>query len=216
MDIKDVIEGSVNVKKYWLDKIPLELVEDIIDSGRYAVCADGEINWKVVIIVDDKLKDKISNCCMRQGWISKAPVILVLCSDIKHMEKYYGKKAEHYGRHNTLAAAENMRIAATSLGVSTCWVNFFEEKSLRRVLKIPDSVTPEVVLTLGYSDLKTRMPNRTSLDKLVYFNEWDNTVFPEDFWPIGRKTEKIQEEIDKGFKKLREKAANLLKLKKKK
>jgi len=205
MDLKDVVQETINVKKYWADKILLELVEEIIDSGRYATCAGTTVSWKVIVITDDKLKDKISTCCMDQNWIGKAPVVLVVCSDATSFKKFYGKKGEDvYAIQNTIAAAENMRITATSLGISSCWISFFEEKSLKRVLKIPEKIKPEVVITLGYSDMKTERPSRTGLDRLVYFNEWGNYQLPHNVWPLSEPMGKLSKEIEKGVKRIKE------------
>lgn len=205
MDIDEAIEGSVNVKRYWDDKIIIELIEEILDSGRYAVHAGNSINWKVIVVTDEDVRSKIATCCMKQDWISKSPVVLVICSDPTTLKKLYGKKGEEvFGTHSALAAAENMRVTATSFGISSCWVNFFDEKSLRRALKIPDKIKPEVVLTLGYSDVKEReKDDLATLDKIVYFNRWGNFRLPEKEWEIDSSMSSIKQDIKRGVKKLK-------------
>ena len=59
-----------------------------------------------------------------------------------------------------------MLIRANSLGVSSCWVDTFENNTLRRHLKIPDEITPEIIITLGYSDEKSLAYLKTDLNKI--------------------------------------------------
>ncbi|MBU1672021.1 MAG: nitroreductase family protein [Actinobacteria bacterium] len=51
---------------------------------------------------------------------------------------------------NVSIAAEHMALAATSLGLGTCWVRAFDHKAVAGILDLPDTVALVALLTLGY------------------------------------------------------------------
>jgi len=54
------------------------------------------------------------------------------------------------GAINVAIATEHMALAATALGLGTCWVRAFEAAPAEELLGIPESCKVLVLLTLGY------------------------------------------------------------------
>ncbi|QQG38940.1 MAG: nitroreductase family protein [Candidatus Woesearchaeota archaeon] len=202
MDIKEAIEKRRSARNYNNKNISWELLDEILDAGRYAPSAGNIQTWKVIIVTGAKDKQKIALCCLNQEWINKASVALILCSNLSILKKHYEKEAERYSRLNIGAVAQNIMLRATSLGISNCWVDTFESKSLRRHFKIPEEIIPEVIITLGFSDEKLEVPRKVELEKLVYYGKWDNTLRDEKVLPIiiREAKAKVSEAIDKAKK----------------
>ena len=172
MDAREAIVTRRSVRGYNSKSLGISTIEEIIDAGRYAPSSGNVQTWNVIVVTDEKMRDNIANISMKQSWISQAPVLLVVCSDKTMLKSYYGEKADKYCIQNVVAAVENMLIRANSLGVSSCWVDTFENNALKRHLKIPDEITPEIIITLGYSDEKSLAHLKTDLNKIVYFDSW--------------------------------------------
>ena len=47
-------------------------------------------------------------------------------------------------------AMDHLIMAATELGLGTCWIAAFDPKAAREVLGLPDDVEPVAFTTLGY------------------------------------------------------------------
>ena len=43
---------------------------------------------------------------------------------------------------------------------------------LQKILKLPEHIMPELLITLGYPDRIEKMPPKRPLNELLYFNGW--------------------------------------------
>jgi nitroreductase len=60
-------------------------------------------------------------------------------------------------------------------GLASCWVGYFAEAQIKRLLKIPDEVNIEAILPVGYEWEKKRTRKmKIDMDRILYFNEYDN------------------------------------------
>jgi len=56
--------------------------------------------------------------------------------------------------------------------LGTCIVGWFNEKKLRKVLDIPSSKRPVLVITLGYSTQTLREKKRKKTEDVVSYNKY--------------------------------------------
>jgi nitroreductase len=64
-------------------------------------------------------------------------------------------------------------LAATDLGLGTCWVAAFDPVAAREVLNLPDDrVEPVAFTPLGYPADQLKPKTRKSLAELVRYEQW--------------------------------------------
>ncbi len=151
METLDCIKSRRSVRRFRSDSIPLEEILKILDAGRMAPSAGNIQGWIFIVVRDEKKKKEIARACYNQVWISEAPVVVVVCSDLSKYRFYYGKRGEElYSIMDASAASENMLLAARDLGYGSCWVSAFDEEELRKVLEIESKdIRPLVVIPIG-------------------------------------------------------------------
>ena len=180
MNIDNCIKGRRSVRKYKDKKLPWKKLAFILDAARYSPSAGNLQNWRFIIIDDKEKKDKISTACLGQKWMNQAPIFIIVCSDNSTTDKFY--KNSKYTTQNCAVAIQNIMLKAYSLGLGTCWVGAFDERAIKRDLKIPDNISVEAIITLGYPDQKVEMPKRMDLGTILSFNEFGkkdpDTMFP--------------------------------------
>ena len=68
-------------------------------------------------------------------------------------------------------AMEHMVLAATEMGLATCWVGWFDERKIKKTLGIPSEWKVVSVLTVGYADegLRPRVKKTLSIEKILFF-----------------------------------------------
>ena len=120
-----------------------------IDSATRAPLA-GNLPCIKYILVSDK--EKISELAQaaQQNFIAKVHYVVVICSDQKLLKEYYYDRAERYVRQQAGAAIENFLLKIVDLGLASCWVGAFSDETVKRILRIPDSVDVEAILPVGY------------------------------------------------------------------
>jgi nitroreductase len=62
---------------------------------------------------------------------------------------------------------DHMALAATELGLGSCWIGAFKTLEVKKALQIPEPVEPVAFLLLGYSRGETPRKKRKELDDLV-------------------------------------------------
>ena len=76
----------------------------------------------------------------------------------KSNEKYGERGAQLYCLQDTAAAAENLLLAAESMGLATCWVGSFDEPQVQKLVEAPPRLRAVAIICVGYSDQQISSP----------------------------------------------------------
>ena len=69
-------------------------------------------------------------------------------------------------------AAENFMLAADGMGLGTCAIKSFSDVLVARYLKLPETVYPELIVSLGYPAREVTGPKRRPVGEITYYNCW--------------------------------------------
>lgn len=212
MSVLDIIKKRRSIRKYMDVAVEWDKVVQILEAGRHAPCSGNVQEWKFVVISEPPIKKKVADACLKQYWIEGAPVLIAICSMVEKQEQFYGDRGKDlYTIQNCAAAAENMLLVATELGLASCWVGAFDENMMCEALSIPSRARPLAVLAFGYADEVVPTPPRTVLESLVYLQSYGNRIKNVNvvLWDWSLQMEKYaqggKEAAQKGAKKLHEK-----------
>ncbi len=197
MELDESIRKRVSVKSYLDKDVPNDILGLILEAGSLAPSAGNLQNWKFIVIRDQEKKQEISAAARSQNWMNQAPVFVVVCNDKKQIMSMYGKRGELYSTQDCSIAAQNIMLKAVDLGLATCWVGSFDEEAIQRVLKIPEDVVPELILTIGYPAEEPKNLDREPLKGITFFNEWGNAVDEKSLFPLGQVGEQFVKAIEK-------------------
>lgn len=83
--------------------------------------------------------------------------------------------------YSTVCAVQNLWLAARAEGLGVGWVSILDHDELRRVLGIPDRVTPVAYLCLGWVSGYHQKPElelagwreRLAIDQVIHFERWE-------------------------------------------
>lgn len=152
----DLVKKRRSVRGYRSDDVPREIIEKCLEAVRYAPTACNTQNWKF-IVVEGKLKDKLASeslggVVVPNRFASEAPVIVVIASDLNFITHRIGGMLKGIDYHLIDAgiAGEHFVLQAAELGLGTCWIGWFDQKAVKRVLSFPAGWAVCSMLTLGY------------------------------------------------------------------
>ena len=113
-----------STKNFKPDMIPESDIDTIIQAGLYAANGRGRQASIVVAISDKKVRDRLSEVnCKIGGWPAGfdpfygAPVVLVVLDEKSDSTKVYDGSL----------VMGNMMLAASSLGIGSCWIHRAKE-----------------------------------------------------------------------------------------
>ena len=173
MDALDAIKLRRSIRKYKPIPVEWEKVSLILEAGKSAPTAGNLQNFKFIAVTKKDVIKQVSEACINQLWMSTAPVMIVVVAEPSKAVEFYGVRGERlYTVQNCATAAENMLIAATSLGLGSCWVGAFDENRLKEALDIPKTARPQCVITLGYAAEVVPEPMHYPLVNQVFLDSY--------------------------------------------
>jgi len=197
MDLDAIIKERRSIRKY-SDKMPkFEIIHNILDSARSAPTSGNLQDFRFIVVHDKKTKEEIAEASLNQVWMNSAPVFVVICSDIQKLESFYKNRAKDYSLQNSAAVAMLISLKAVDLGLSTCWVNVFDQNAVSRILKLSPAIKPQIILTIGYSEEKEspqKKESKISLRLITFFNKLGNK---SPGWPVEKYKDKLKKLIKK-------------------
>ena len=186
MEALEAILTRRSTRKYKNEAPDKEIIEKIIEAGRYAPSGSNSQSTHFLVITDKEVLNELSELVKTEfakmeisedTYISlknsinaaktgnynfhySAPVLIVTAN-----RKVYGNAIA-----DSACALENMMIAANALDLGSCWINQLhwldENEAVRAFLQekgIKEDETITGGLILGYPD--TGMPNRIALER---------------------------------------------------
>jgi len=173
MELNKAIKSRTSVRKFSSKKPNWRNIIECIDAARYAPIAGGIYALKFILVDNLESIKKISEAA-QQDFISQAHYVVVVCSNPSRTVNAYGKQGEIYLRQQAGAAIQNFLLKITESGLSTCWVGYFVESQIKKILKIPKGINVESIFPIGLEyEKKHTQKAKIDLDNILYFNEYD-------------------------------------------
>jgi nitroreductase len=183
LDIFDVIKKRKSVRRYKSVPVEKEKIEQIITAAQLAPSWRNGQCWKFIVVVEPQIKQEVIRCTgtFNQSWLGKEYAIIVACGDPQKSGARFDKA---YYLVDVAIAMQNMVLAATALGLGTCWIGTFDENKLTQILNIPENYRVVAITPLGYPAKKEgivghvtrqviRSNTRKPLSEVFVMNKWE-------------------------------------------
>ena len=181
MEVIECIKSRRSIRNYRDEALPKEIIEKIIEAGRYAPSAENRQPWRFVVITNkalikelsEKTKKEIAGMLRRKRKFRKkypglddrqtllffqavanssrdvifhdAPAVVFIITENK---AFYDESCA--------CAAENMMLAAWSMGIGSCWIGFAKflemNREAREKIGLPADHHIAACLVFGYPE----------------------------------------------------------------
>ena len=178
MNVLEAIYERRSVRRFTDEPVPEEVIRQTIEAGTWAPSAGNMQAWEFIIVKDREARRKVVDTTdagttarggvHTQEWMMTAPVIIVVCYDVKRMTARYGQRGrELLTKLDCMGCVQNMLLAATHFGLGSCCVVGFTPRALKQTLSIPKELTPFLLVALGYPVHYPKSPHRLSFEDVV-------------------------------------------------
>ena len=179
------LHGRKSVRVYEDRPVEPEVKQALLEAAIQAPTAGNMALYTILDITDPEIKQKLSVSCDNQPFIATAPVVLVFCADYRRWYDVFCKHVEEVRKPDvgdlflaeadTLITAQNVVVAAHSLGLGSCYIGDITEnfEYHKELLHLPQYVVPAAMLCIGYpttQQLSRPKPPRHSVSDLVHEN----------------------------------------------
>ena len=175
--VAEAIARRVSCRAYKSDPVPQAQVLHILEAARLAPSACNQQPWRFAVVRDSALRQRIVEKGFLPGikmtWAMAAPVHVVVGMETSFLTHRLAVSVSgvDYPWVDIGIAGEHLVLAATELGLGTCWIGWIKPRAIAQMVGWPRSVKPVVVITVGYpcgSDTATPPAfRRKRLEELV-------------------------------------------------
>ncbi|MGB7968681.1 MAG: nitroreductase family protein [Methanobacterium sp.] len=169
MEFSDLIQKRYSVRNYQSKPVVEEKLNKVLEAARLAPTAHNFQPFKLIVIKTGGNEENLKRIYDRKFFV-QAPIIICACTLIE--DGWIRDDGKNYAEVDTTIAMDHLILAATELGLGTCWIGKFNLEAARQVLNVPDNVLPLVFTPLGYPDDTPRAKQRKSMDDIVLYEKW--------------------------------------------
>ena len=177
--ITEIINKRRSVRNYKDTPVDKETISAIVDAGRVSPSACNAQPGRFVVVTEKELVNEIVKDglggAVPNKWAASAPVIVVGCAQLNILTHRVGGsvKGIQYHQIDLGISMEHMVLKATEMGLGTCWIGWFKERKIKKILNLPKGWRIIALLTLGYpQEESTGQTPRLELEKILFFNKF--------------------------------------------
>ena len=169
MEFSEVVKKRYSVRSYRRDPVEDHKLQQVLEAVRLAPTAANRQPFEFIVIHTAGKEAELRRIYDR-AWFIQAPVIICGCAI--PARAWVRQDSKNYCDVDIAIAMDHLVLAATDLGLGTCWVAGFNPDAAREVLGLPDSVEPIAFTPLGYADDQPGAKKRKPLTDIVKYEHW--------------------------------------------
>jgi len=187
-----------------------EIIMKVLEAAHHAPSVGFSQPWNFILIKDNKTKKKIKESFEKERECSAklveeprrskylsfklegiidAPVNICVTYDPSKFGPFVIGRTTipETGIYSVCCAVQNLWLASRTEGIGVGWVSILSNDVLKRVLDLPEHVTPIAYLCLGYVEQFAKKPDletagwlpRLNLKDVVYYEKWNQKQNPD-------------------------------------
>jgi nitroreductase len=166
MEFKELIKKRYSVRAYKSDDIPAEIIDKILEAANLAPTACNKQSFQLFVIKTAHFKDKLIKICS-QEWFVQAPYVVGICGIPK--DCWVRRDGKNYVDVDSAIVMDYIILAATDLGIGTCWIGAFNPDAARKYLNLTPDMEPIAFTPIGYPADNPGIKRRKPISEIVHF-----------------------------------------------
>lgn len=166
MDVFETMVARRSIRRLHSDPVPSPTMDRILEAARQAPSAGNRQAFEIVVVRDPRRRIALARACLEQWFIAEAPVVLVfVAAPARNRSRYGRRSAELYAVQDATIACAHAHLAATALGLGSCWIGAFDDASVSELVGAEGDERPVAILPIGRpAEGPSPMPRRPIAD----------------------------------------------------
>ncbi len=181
MDTIEAINSRKSIRRYLDTPVEKETIQALLEAAIRAPSAANRQCWRFVAITDKEIIAGLAKNNMAfNGWLKDAPAVIVVCADPKESTDLNDLP---YYMWDSALAMHNLVLAATNMGLGTCYLAAYKEDKVKELLGIPENIRVVCMTPLGYPTEKRSVgeklikvmagsSKRKPLSEVAHWDKW--------------------------------------------
>ncbi len=195
LSVKEAVLTRRSIRRFKPEPIPKEKLEEILSLALKAPSSNNLQPWRVVVVQNPELKERLREAANNQAQVSSAPAVLVVYSDMKDTlarveetlhpgfseeqkqtraaslrKSWEGKsdeERENWGKAQGFILLGFLMLIARSFGYDTVPMGGFNAAKVKELLNLPSHAAITALLPIGIADEVGFEHHRHDLKRVV-------------------------------------------------
>ena len=181
MTFLELVNRRQSVRRYADRPVEREKIELCLEAARLAPSTSNSQPWKFIVVDEPTLRSTVAAETVApfrafNTFTDKVPVLVAVMVDRANWEARTGKvlRRFNYSLVDIGIATEHFCLQAAELGLGTCILGWFDEKSMKRLLRVPRNRRIYLMIALGYPENDPLRPKRRKpLERIRSYNRYE-------------------------------------------
>lgn len=169
MEFSQLVKQRHSVRAYKKTPVEDDKLQQVLEAARMAPTACNMQPFQLIVIHTTGRETELRRI-YSAPWFVRAPILICACGITS--QSWVRRDGVNYCDVDVTIAMDHLILAATDLGLGTCWVAAFDPAAAREVLRLPDDVKPVAFTPLGYPDDQPGDKSRKPMEELVRYEHW--------------------------------------------
>ena len=159
MSFLNLVRNRYSLRRYSPKAVPGESIERCLEAARLAPSACNSQPWRFIVVEEERLRTRLAERAFggvyaMNAFAGKSPVLVVVVTERSRYAARLGGflRGVQYSLIDIGIACEHFVLQAEEEGLGTCWLGWFNEKAVKRVLGLPRKTRVDIVISLGYAE----------------------------------------------------------------
>lgn len=169
MRFSELVQKRYSVRAYKSDSVEDDKLQQVLEAARLAPTAANRQAFQLIVAHTAGREAELGRIYGRPYFV-QAPIVICVCGIPS--QNWVRRDGKNYYDLDVGIVMDHLTLAATDLGLGTCWIGAFDAIAAREVLGLPEQAEPIVFTPLGYSNDQPREKKRKPLSELVRYEHW--------------------------------------------
>ena len=174
MDVMEAVRARRSIRHYKPEPIPPEKEAALLEALRLSPSAGNRQPWRFVLVRDPERIRRLAEECSWERLaplraLTTAPLVIVGCGVPDESVSVGSLDGETV---DVVIALQSAVLAATGLGLGTCWIGAFYEDRVKALLSVPGEARVIALLAVGVPDESPPAKGRKEAEEVLYLDAY--------------------------------------------
>jgi nitroreductase len=169
MNFLELANKRYSVRSYKPDPVEDFQLQKVLEAARLAPTAANRQPFQLIVVHTKGRETELGRIYGRP-WFVQAPIVICACG--MPAQAWVRRDGKNYCDVDVAIVMDHLTLAATDLGLGTCWIGAFDPTAARDVLGLPDDVEPIAFTPLGHPNELPGTKRRKAVTELVRYERW--------------------------------------------
>jgi len=170
-DFLSLSKQRISVRKYEQKPVEEEKIKQLLTVAWLAPTAANLQPQKILVLNNAQSLVKVNKSANCHG----APLVMIVLADkTSAWVRPYDKKS--MVDIDATIVADHIVMQAEDLGLSSCWITYFDPNILKQEFSIPSNLEAVAIISLGYSNVikntERHIRTRKPIDSMIFYNNF--------------------------------------------